>query len=114
MPEGFNSSKLTNPSFLRILLSSPVGLLIVALLLAQSVTAVTPARGEEALSSLEPRVSARDLNSALATQDLDALTLDSDFTQFMRDDCPDDLRLRALRRLWTLIPGNTVVEDSAI
>ena len=39
-----------------------------------------------------------------ATLDLDALTLESDFTPFMRRDCPEPLRRRALRKLWNLLP----------
>jgi hypothetical protein len=44
--------------------------------------------------------------------DIDALTLDSDFTIFMRRDCPPELRLRALRKLWTLLPQNPVNETA--
>ena len=44
--------------------------------------------------------------------DIDALTLDSDFTIFMRRDCPPELQLRALRKLWTLLPQNPVDETA--
>jgi hypothetical protein len=36
--------------------------------------------------------------------DIGALTLVSDFTVFMRPDCPEPLRRHALRKLWTLLP----------
>ena len=32
-----------------------------------------------------------------------ALTIDSDFTVFMRNDVPEDVRTAALRRLWVLM-----------
>jgi hypothetical protein len=35
--------------------------------------------------------------------DFEGLTLASDFTVFMRDGVPDDVRLAALRRLWVLM-----------
>jgi hypothetical protein len=35
---------------------------------------------------------------------IDSLTKESDYTLFMRPEVPDDLRLRALRRLWVLDP----------
>jgi hypothetical protein len=36
--------------------------------------------------------------------DIGALTLASDFTVFMRRDCPEPLRRSALRKLWSLLP----------
>jgi hypothetical protein len=36
--------------------------------------------------------------------DIGALTLSSDFTVFMRRDCPEPLRRSALRKLWSLLP----------
>lgn len=41
---------------------------------------------------------------SVATLDLETLTLESDFTPFMRRDCPEPLRRRALRKLWSLLP----------
>ena len=35
--------------------------------------------------------------------DINALTVDSDFTVFMRQDVPAEVRQAALRRLWTLM-----------
>jgi hypothetical protein len=35
--------------------------------------------------------------------DISALTIDSDFTVFMREDVPKDVRTAALRRLWVLM-----------
>jgi hypothetical protein len=45
--------------------------------------------------------------------DINALTLESDFTVFMKSDCPPDLRLKALRKLWTLMPP-TPIEENAL
>jgi Protein of unknown function (DUF3306) len=39
----------------------------------------------------------------VAAIDISALTIKSDFTVFMAKDVPEDVRLRALRRLWTLM-----------
>jgi hypothetical protein len=36
--------------------------------------------------------------------DIGALTLSSDFTVFMRRDCPEPLRRSALRKLWSHLP----------
>src|SRR5262245_36003607 len=41
--------------------------------------------------------------SPAASIDIGALTAQSDFTVFMREDVPEDVRQAALRRLWTLI-----------
>ena len=38
-----------------------------------------------------------------AAHDIGALTADSDFTVFMRQDVPEDVRRAALRRLWVLM-----------
>jgi len=45
-----------------------------------------------------------DETSAIALPDIDSLTAASDFSPFMRPGVPDDLRTRALRRLWKLDP----------
>ncbi len=37
--------------------------------------------------------------------DIDSLTEDSDFTQFMQDGVPDEVRKMALRKMWRLTPG---------
>jgi hypothetical protein len=36
--------------------------------------------------------------------DIESLTKDADFTVFMRPGVPDEVRVKALRRLWTLDP----------
>src|SRR5262245_10718704 len=43
--------------------------------------------------------------------DIGSLTLDSDFTVFMREDVPEAVRRIALRRLWTLMaPSQSCME----
>jgi hypothetical protein len=45
---------------------------------------------------------------------IDALTLKSDFTVFMNQSrCSEEVRLRALRKLWTLLPVEAVLETLA-
>ena len=46
--------------------------------------------------------------------DVDQLTANSDFTIFMRPDCPPELQQKALQRLWKLLPAETVVDNSPI
>jgi hypothetical protein len=46
--------------------------------------------------------------------DIDALTLDSDFAPFMHPSCAEEVRLGAMRRLWTLLPTAELAENSAI
>ena len=48
------------------------------------------------------------------TIDIDSLTLDSDFSVFMRPSCPAELRLKALRKLWMLLPPVPTDENAAI
>jgi hypothetical protein len=46
---------------------------------------------------------------------IDALTLESDFTVFMNQKrCSEELRLKALRKLWTLLPVVVTAENSPI
>jgi Protein of unknown function (DUF3306) len=55
-----------------------------------------------ALALVAP-ASAYDPETLWEQKDLDALTAQSDFTVFMREDVPEDVRKLALRRLWTLM-----------
>ena len=45
--------------------------------------------------------------------DTSALTLQSDFAAFMRADCPDAVRIEALRQLWRLLPPVILAENAA-
>ena len=45
--------------------------------------------------------------------DVAALTLDSDFASFMQRDCPDVVRIEALRQLWRLLPPGDLPETTA-
>lgn len=40
---------------------------------------------------------------------IEALTRESDFSVFMRPDCPEPLKRRALRKLWSLLPSATEI-----
>ena len=46
--------------------------------------------------------------------DVEQLTLESDFSIFMKPDCPPALQKKALQRLWKLLPAPTVQVNSAI
>jgi hypothetical protein len=46
--------------------------------------------------------------------DVEALTLESDFTMFMAKDCPEQLRRQALRRLWLLLPAAHARDNPAL
>ena len=50
---------------------------------------------------------------ALETADIESLTWDSDFTTYMTKECPEELRIKALRRLWTLLPRVVLEENPA-
>jgi hypothetical protein len=78
---------------------------LAALLL--TIVAAAPAVAEEAYFAplpaaavAEGRLSARHPASLV---DIGSLTIDSDFTVFMREDVPEDVRTAALRRLWVLM-----------
>jgi hypothetical protein len=45
--------------------------------------------------------------------DVAALTLQSDFAAFMQPDCPDTVRIAALRQLWRLLPPVALPESAA-
>jgi len=45
------------------------------------------------------------------TADIKSLTWESDFTTYMTKECPEERRINALRRLWTLLP-RVVLEES--
>ena len=42
-----------------------------------------------------------------------ALTLQSDFAAFMQPDCPEAVRIEALRQLWRLLPPSELPESTA-
>ena len=52
--------------------------------------------------------------NACMEEDIQNLSLDSDFRRFMRADCSPGVRLKALRQLWRLLPWPTIDLDSAI
>lgn len=84
-----------------------------ALTLALLTTAFEAAADESSqqLAALDAPAPA---DRAVMPADIDTLTLASDFAPFMRQDCPEDLRLKALRRLWPLLPRSAIDEQSAI
>jgi hypothetical protein len=66
--------------------------------------AATSGLAEEAKEHVASITTTPPLLQDAASIDIDALTLESDFTLFMRRDIDETLRLKALRRLWTLMP----------
>jgi Protein of unknown function (DUF3306) len=68
--------------------------------------------GQEAVASLlGPAPQERQVPEEI---DIGSLTLESDFAPFMTKNCPPGLRLKALRRLWTLMPPVVLEENPAI
>jgi hypothetical protein len=78
---------------------------LAALLL--TIVAAAPAVAEQAyLTPLPAAAVAEGQPSArhpASLVDVGSLTIDSDFTVFMREDVPEDVRRIALRKLWTLM-----------
>lgn len=85
-----------------------------ALTLALFATAAFEATADESTQQFAALGAPAPAVRAILPADIDALTLASDFAPFMRQDCPEDLRLKALRRLWTLLPRSAIEEQSAI
>jgi hypothetical protein len=85
---------------------------LVALSGVLPIVSVVSAIAQEARPTEVARSVAPTKKHRAETIDVDRLTLDSDFTIFMRHDCPPELRLRALRKLWTLLPP-APIDDSA-
>lgn len=73
--------------------------LLVPLALAPVAAAAEPSPQRQASLS----VPARPAHPAESVS-VEALTLDSDFSVFLRPDCPEALKRRALRKLWSLLP----------
>lgn len=78
-----------------------------ALAVMLTIVAAAPAVAEQAYFTplptteiVEGQVSAKNLTSLA---DIGSLTVDSDFTVFMRNDVPEDVRRIALRKLWILM-----------
>jgi hypothetical protein len=44
-------------------------------------------------------------------RDVSTLTLESDFSAYMAASCPSDVRNKALRRLWRLMPTASVPDE---
>ena len=44
--------------------------------------------------------------------DVDALTVESDFSVFMKPECPHELRLNALKKLWRVLPASQISENT--
>jgi hypothetical protein len=83
-----------------VAMSGIVPIIITVSATAQEVRPIETVRGQE-----QQRAETIDINS---------LTLDSDFSVFMRPGCPAELRLKALRKLWMLLPPVPIDENAAI
>jgi hypothetical protein len=59
----------------------------------------------------EPELQERRMPEAI---DIGSLTWESDFTAFMTATCPEEVRSKALRRLWSLMPLVVLDENPAI
>jgi hypothetical protein len=47
-------------------------------------------------------------------QEIHSLSAESDFTVFLQQDCAPDVKLKALRHLWRLLPQAPIAFDSAM
>lgn len=65
--------------------------------------AVSPAKAGDDAAAVDPI-------AALKEIDLDSLDYSSDFTQFMREGVPDELRTGALRKLWASDPVFAIMD----
>jgi hypothetical protein len=117
----FDSTELGPSSgVLDIVMASPMGLFIIALILSgfSPASAQDVRQGKQATVELSQPQHKNGTQTAVRgpafTASVDELTLESDFTTFMRNDCPEDIRLQAMRRLWTLMPREPFEESSAI
>lgn len=95
-----------------VVLSSPMGLLVVAILISAALPAAAQDSRQENVASLA--VPAPQIRQALETVDIDSLTLESDFKVFMTRECAEEIRLKALRRLWSLMPPAALDDNPAI
>ena len=69
-------------------------------------------KGPHVLASRsEPALQERRMPEAI---DIGSLTWESDFTAFMTEACPEEVRSKALRRLWSLMPPVVLDENPAI
>jgi hypothetical protein len=59
----------------------------------------------------EPALQPRRAQEAI---DIGSLTWESDFTAFMTQTCPDEVRSKALKRLWSLMPPVVLEENAPI
>jgi hypothetical protein len=78
-------------------------------------TLATPvaAGSAEAPKGIETTGVAQSAYGACGGLDTVALTLQSNFSAFMQRDCPDGVRLEALRQLWRLLPQVVLPENAA-
>jgi hypothetical protein len=84
------------------------GLTVIGLLLATGAASRAEDAQQHATLHGKDAMSAMAAASRFEATDVDGLTLESDFSIFMREDCPPDLRKNALQRLWHLLPRNEV------
>jgi hypothetical protein len=67
----------------------------------------------EAPKGIEMTGAAQSPSGACGDFDAVALTLQSEFAAFMQSDCPEAVRLEALRQLWRLLPPVVLPENAA-
>jgi len=84
------------------------GLTVIGLLLATGAASRAEDAQQHATLHGKDAMSAMAAASRFEATDVDGLTLESDFSIFLREDCPPDLRKNALQRLWHLLPRNEV------
>lgn len=83
--------------------SKPILFALLALAVAGSARAGDEAK--DRLVAQGPAALAKPLIAPCLTQSVEAMTLQSDFSPFLADDCPSAVKSKALRRLWRLMPA---------
>jgi Protein of unknown function (DUF3306) len=83
-------------------ISRPILFAVLALTVAGSARAGDEAK--ESVVAQGPAALAKPHVAPCLTQDVEALTMQSDFSPFLAGDCPSAVKSEALRHLWRMMP----------
>jgi hypothetical protein len=74
-------------------------------LFATALAISSAAYGEGEASRKLAQAPPHEPTASCLTHDISTLSLESDFSAYMATNCPSDVRNKALRRLWRLMPA---------